>query len=165
MAVRRTGAGELMTIFFVTNALGSTALAIWALGGAVMSWVTLDLPARAKLSSALHVDAQERVWLVDDSNTVSVFNSIIGAVPFNFTAAERSAFTGYGCYHQFAVSDDSSRLWLTTYGAEDIVVLSSDGEVLDRWSSQQVVLQTPVVLQLKKTGDGASTLLSDTDPV
>ena len=163
MAVAATAASPL-TLFIVSAEDDETTLSVCT-DERVLSSVDLALPEGAQAAWQLHVDSQKRVWLIDTSDMVYLINSSTGGVLRNFSTTVASIFNGtdlFPWYHQFVLSADGTDMWVTTYGAEDIVVkLSTMGNILSRWRSDEAVVFQPAALQVDDTTRTPTLLIAD----
>ena len=162
MAIGRTAASP--TTLFVLYHHRESTLVVSNLDGDRLRDVTLALSVDTVLNEQMHVDEQERLWLIDMADSVYCLNSTSGAVLFTFHTATSSAVMApfqFPWYHQFAVSFDSSRVWITTYGAPGITVQSLNGTEMARWLSPQVVTYSPYTVQVDETTTPSTLLYAD----
>ena len=163
MAVAATAASPI-TLFIVSVEDDVTTLSVCT-DEHLLSSVELALPEGAQAAWQLHVDSQERVLLIDTTDVVYLFNASSGDVLRNFSTGVASIFNAtelFPWYHQFVLSADATDMWVTTYGAEEIVVkLSTMGTLISRWRSDEAVVVLPEALLVDDTTPMPTLLIAD----
>ena len=168
LVMRRTAAAPttLFVLYPSAYETESTVLVVSNLNADRLRDVTLQLSNDTELVQQMHVDEQERLWLIDIADNVYCINSTTGAVLITFTTSASNPVASQlsqliPWYHQFAVSSDGSRVWVTTYGERAITVQSGSGTELASWSCSQAVMLFPMVVQVDDTTQPPTLLYAD----